>query len=390
MITGSRKRRAAALALSLLLTLTLLPSASAAPTYQETIEKKMEWQDRIDKNREQSDTLKNEAAALQEQVDALQDQVEELQAAVEAYDVQIEELELQLEIANQELDDRYMVYCARVREIEERGKTSYWSILFSASSLQDLLGRLDYVEEIMRYDENALYKLEAEIAQLDSQAERLNAIRADRNYSETQLRVTQNKLLDRIALRLEEIAALEAENEGYLEEINRLTTLSLTLLARNEGKDYAGSQDPAEIYQRCVVESGEARKTPLGAEIVAYTLQFNGGEYVWGGASPSEGFDCSGMMYYVYMQFGYDISRTARPQYAYDGRSVSFNELQAGDMVFFHKPGETEVAHVGMYIGEGLFIHAASRKSGIKVSDLHSAYFSANYKGAKRVIEPGR
>lgn len=130
----------------------------------------------------------------------------------------------------------------------------------------------------------------------------------------------------------------------------------------------------------------DSDKTQLGAQIVAFTLQFNGGEYVWGGASPEVGFDCSGMMYYVYTQFGYSICRTASMQYKYNGVNVDFPDLQAGDMVFSHPDGATNVSHVGMYIGDGLFIHAASRSSGIKVSSLYSKYCTAHYLGARRII----
>lgn len=389
---GSRhgfRRKAALLLSAITFAASLAIPAQAVPTYQDTQREQQQWQERIGENNERVGVLNEERTALQQEYDELQAKVDELQTVVDEYDRQIEELELQIEIANQELDDKYTVYCSRVREIEEKGKTSYWSIIFQATSLKDLLGRIDYVEEIMRYDENALTEIESQISVLDIKAERLNSIRADRNYTERQLRMAQNKLVDKIDQRIEEINSLVGQNLEYQEELNRLRQESLAILNREQGKDYSGTQDAATIYQKHVVESGELRKTPLGAQIVAFTLQFNGGEYVWGGASPSEGFDCSGMMYYVYKQFGYTINRTARPQYAYDGREVSFYELQAGDMVFFHAPGETTVAHVGMYIGDGLFIHAASRKSGIKVSDLYSNYYTANWKGARRVIPDG-
>lgn len=383
------RRSAVQKALAMLLVL-LFSASTAMPAYADPVQDAQQWQDLIDANNQRVNELNSEKSDLQKEYDDLQVRVDELQAAVDEFDVQIEGLELQLEIANQELDDKYTVYCSRVREIEEKGKTSYWSIIFKASSLKDLLGRIDYIEEIMSYDESALTEIEGEISKLDKQAEKLNSLRADRNYTERQLRMTQNKLLDKINARIAEISSLVSQNLQYQEELNKLRQESVLLQTRAEGKDYSGTQDSASIYQKHVVESGELQKTPLGAQIVAYTLQFNGGEYVWGGASPSEGFDCSGMMYYVYKQFGYSICRTARPQYAYNGREVSKEELQAGDMVFFHAPGETSVAHVGMYIGDGLFIHAASRKSGIKVSDLYSKYYTKNWKGAKRIIEDGK
>ena len=78
---------------------------------------------------------------------------------------------------------------------------------------------------------------------------------------------------------------------------------------------------------------------------------------------------------------------TASYQYNYSGTPVDFDALQAGDMVFFHNPKTSEIGHVGMYIGDGLFVHAASLKSGIKVSSLYSTYYSSVYAGAKRIID---
>ena len=275
------RRCAVQKALAMLLVL-LFSASTAMPAYADPVQDAQQWQDLIDANNQRVNELNSEKSDLQKEYDDLQVRVDELQDAVDEFDAQIEGLELQLEIANQELDDKYTVYCSRVREIEEKGKTSYWSIIFKASSLKDLLGRIDYIEEIMSYDESALTEIEGEISKLDKQAEKLNSLRADRNYTERQLRMTQNKLLDKINARIAEISSLVSQNLQYQEELNKLRQESVLLQTRAEGKDYSGTQDSASIYQKHVVESGELQKTPLGAQIVAYTLQFNGGEYVWG------------------------------------------------------------------------------------------------------------
>ncbi len=125
----------------------------------------------------------------------------------------------------------------------------------------------------------------------------------------------------------------------------------------------------------------------LGKQIADYTMQFEGYRYVYGGSSPSSGFDCSGLMYYVYGQFGYSIQRRASLQYAYNGVHVSKSELQPGDMIFFAGDGAAYgVTHVGMYIGDGKFIHASTSNTGVIVSDLNSTYYTRVYYGAKRVV----
>lgn len=374
--------------ISLVAALALMTTAHATPAteYQHNLDQRAALQDQIAANSDVIAGIEVERSALQQEYDDLQAEVLVYQSEVDALDDEIDALQEQIDIANQELDDKYEIYCRRIREIEEYGTTSYWAIVFQATDLADLLSRLDYVEEIISYDENALNEIEAGVVALDAQAEELSSLRADRNYSAQRLKQAQNQLYAKIQQRLNEIKGYEAENAAINEEVQRLTLEGMELLDRINGKDYNGTMDPAEIYQKYVVNTGEAARNPLGSQIVAFTLQYNGGEYVWGGASPEVGFDCSGMMYYVYAQFGYSICRTASMQYKYNGQDVSFDNLQSGDMVFFHPPGEGNVSHVGMYIGDGLFIHAASRKSGIKVSSLYSDYYSANYLGARRII----
>lgn len=369
----------------------LISSAYAVPTmndYQHLQEEKDKIQEQLDANQQTITTLETEKTELQIVYETLVPQVDAYQREVDAYDEMIAAKQEELDIAHQELDDQYEMYCARVRNIEEYGNTYYWSLIFQATDLKDLLARMDYIESVLEHDQHALGRLESRVKALDKQASELAELRADRNHVARQLNLLQHQLYNKIQLRIEEIANLEVINEQYIHELNRLSVQSAEIMRRlNSGADYNGTTDPVELYERYIVEAGELQKTPLGSQIAAFTLQYVGDPYVWGGASPEVGFDCSGMMYYVYGQFGFSIMRTAGMQYKYSGRSVSFNSLQAGDMVFFQNPDEPGiVSHVGMYVGDGIFVHAASRKSGIKISDLCSNYYSANYLGAKRVI----
>ena len=121
-----------------------------------------------------------------------------------------------------------------------------------------------------------------------------------------------------------------------------------------------------------------------GQKIAEYAKQFEGYKYVYGAESPSVGFDCSGLMYYVYGQFGYSLSRTASTQYANNGTVVSRTELQPGDLLFFGT--STKIYHVGMYIGNDLFIHACDSKTGVIISTLNSSWGTKSWYGAKRIV----
>ncbi len=124
--------------------------------------------------------------------------------------------------------------------------------------------------------------------------------------------------------------------------------------------------------------------TELGRQIVATAKQYLGVPYVYGGASP-KGFDCSGLVYYVYGQYGYKLQRGAGSQYRTNGTPVDKADLQPGDLVFF-SDNVDPIGHVGMYIGDGQFIHASSGKGQVIITDLDSYYYAEHYTGARRII----
>ena len=150
---------------------------------------------------------------------------------------------------------------------------------------------------------------------------------------------------------------------GYI----RSDLLALTEPPRWNSQNYVGEAP--------VVET-------VGEQIVNYAYNFLGTPYVWGGTSTS-GFDCSGFTQYVFKQMGYSIKRTAAQQLTC-GYEVS--NLQLGDLVFFENTYTTgaDASHVGIYVGDNQFIHAAS--GGVKVTDLSDDYYAARYIGARRVI----
>ena len=120
-----------------------------------------------------------------------------------------------------------------------------------------------------------------------------------------------------------------------------------------------------------------------GEQIVAVAKSCLGIPYVWGGASPS-GFDCSGLVYYVLKTLGYSPYRTASQQYKM-GTYVSKDNLQPGDLVFFAGTYKDGISHVGIYVGDGKFIHSPHTGDVVKYSDLTTGYYANHYYGARRV-----
>ena len=128
--------------------------------------------------------------------------------------------------------------------------------------------------------------------------------------------------------------------------------------------------------------SPEALKGTSAAAIIATAKQYIGVPYVWGGSTPS-GFDCSGCVKYVFAKHGISLPRTSKEQYTV-GKWVSQSSLQPGDLVFYNTSG-SGVSHLGIYIGNGQFIHASSSR-GVMISEMSNSYWSARYYGARRIL----
>ena len=122
--------------------------------------------------------------------------------------------------------------------------------------------------------------------------------------------------------------------------------------------------------------------------LLKYARYFKGGRYKWGGTTP-EGFDCSGYVQYLYKKHGINLPRTALSQ-SKTGIPVQPDQLQKGDLVFFltDKKRGIPVTHVGIYLGNGEFIHAASRKKGVIISPLDHGHYQKCYVGARRILPP--
>ncbi len=123
----------------------------------------------------------------------------------------------------------------------------------------------------------------------------------------------------------------------------------------------------------------------LRSEIVGTAKRFIGTPYRWGGTSPDEGFDCSGLTMVVYQLNGLKLPRSSRQQYG-AGTPIGRNELLQGDLVFFATSGGRRISHVGIYVGKGRFIHAPGRGKKIRTSLLSRRYYKNRYMGARSYL----
>jgi len=125
----------------------------------------------------------------------------------------------------------------------------------------------------------------------------------------------------------------------------------------------------------------------LRERVVQAGLEAIGTPYSWGG-DDADGFDCSGLVLYVFREIaGLELPRTARAQRS-EGKTVSAKkELRPGDLVFFATRGRGVTSHVGIYIGQNKFVHAPRRGTKVRVDDMKTAYWSKRYLGARAYLD---
>jgi cell wall-associated NlpC family hydrolase len=124
------------------------------------------------------------------------------------------------------------------------------------------------------------------------------------------------------------------------------------------------------------------------ARVLHTADSYVGVKYVWGGNTPSEGFDCSGFTKYVFAKYGITLPRTAREQVR-SGTAVAadFRALRPGDIMLFAEPGQA-ISHVAIYAGDGRIIHASSSNGGVGYTDLNTGgdWFVAYFVAARRLL----
>ena len=174
-------------------------------------------------------------------------------------------------------------------------------------------------------------------------------------------------------------------NGKILGTVNYGTDLTVTGLCEN-GWVRVEYQGQTGYVSGDYVADYEEVETPVGSgavDIANFAMEFVGYPYVYGAESPSQGFDCSGLVYYCFGQYGISLKRTADDQMNYNGTAVSKANLQVGDLVFFGYGGYAD--HVGIYIGNNNFVHAANPSSGVRVSSMDETYYLNKYLGARRI-----
>ncbi|MNG10694.1 Murein DD-endopeptidase MepH precursor [compost metagenome] len=129
--------------------------------------------------------------------------------------------------------------------------------------------------------------------------------------------------------------------------------------------------------------------SPVAEDVLFRALGLVGTPYRWGGNTPDSGFDCSGLIGYVYRDAaGIALPRTTREMIGVRAPTIDRGALQSGDLVFFATNGGSQVSHAGIYVGEGRFVHAPSAGGTVRLDYLSNSYWNKTYLNAKRVLAP--
>jgi cell wall-associated NlpC family hydrolase len=254
-------------------------------------------------------------------------------------------------------------------------ESSTLGVMLGANSLDDLVNRLDTANRVSGQDARVVRQVITFQGQVRLHRIALNQARTAQEQVVAERAAAKASAERQLRERRQLLTSVRGEI-AHMQAVERSRELALARAAR--ARLQTGSNNQGFVV-------GAAASTPEGAVVVApsqyggvvgIALQYLGTPYVWAGSSPG-GFDCSGFTSYVYAQVGVSLPHNAAAQFGY-GTPVPFDQLEPGDLVFFDGLG-----HVGLYIGNGEFVHAPHTGDVVKISSL--AEYGGSYVGARRL-----
>jgi peptidoglycan DL-endopeptidase CwlO len=318
-----------------------------------------------------------------------------LAVSIEAYNyanVELDRIDGELDVnqrhlvaARKSLNVAQARIAERLRDIYVNGDgDSTLEVLLGSKSLDDIIARIDAIERVSSQDSRILTEVREYRRQVHEHRDRLKDARseqaervADRAAQKASIEAQLAERQQLLASVKDEIARMQAEERRRQAELAAQARARAAAAFAAQEAAAAAAQEVATSYTPTAVpEYDPSLSAAKYGHVVPIALQYLGIPYVWGGASPSQGFDCSGLVSYVYAQIGVSLPHHAASIWNH-GSYVPRDQLEAGDLVFFHGLG-----HMGIYMGGDQFVHAPHTGDVVKISYL-SSY--SGYYGAKRL-----
>lgn len=344
----------------------------------------------------------DEIAAKEEEISQKEEEIARKEEEIAQKQLQIVQTEEEYKAAmeREAAQRENMVICARM--IYERGEDSVLDAILEGKGLSDILNHMDRVEKVHEYENSMLLqyievknqvhelwlKLEDEKVQLEEDRQQLEADKQQLQADRQQLEADREELKSQKASLDSMLAKKKQQSANYDAEIKKARQEAAVAkkLLQQDKANLAKAKAAAAAAQNGTGSSGgstgsggssggssasnassavtNASGSATGKQIAQYALQYVGNPYVSGGTSLTNGADCSGFIYRVYSDFGYSVSRTSYQQ-RNNGTAVNYSDAQPGDIICYE-------GHVGLYIGDGLIVHASNSRpypsGGIKVS----------------------
>lgn len=411
------------IAMSLVMIFTNVVNVSASPI-SDAKNKKKDAEKKLNAINEDIEDIEDQKEDLEQEAEEYEQQLVDLLVTIQIINHDIENKEDEIETAKAEYEvalakqeKQQWAMNKRIKYMYEKGDMNYMQILLESKKFSDAVNKSTYSEKLYAYDRYQLYlyeqtkeeviekqkALDEDMAELEeikldavSQEEELqllvdeyseNIENFDEQLSGAKEKASQYK--EQIQKQSEQIKALEAEEQRKAleaakkkaeeeakrkaeEEARRKAEEEASAKANEEGSNSEESSDGDDNNDEGTSsESGSSDGgssggsssggSAKGQEIANFACQFVGNPYVPGGTSLTEGADCSGFTMAVYNHFGLSLPRSSYAQAGY-GREVSYSEAQPGDIIYYG-------GHVGIYIGNGLIVHASTQATGIKISN---------------------
>lgn len=350
----------------------------------------------LDDLEDQMNELSEEQEGIDSEIDTLSNEIAEIMASISLLEDEIAVKKDEIEQAKLDLEEaikveraQYEGMKARIKEMYESGDSNYIDIFFSATSMENLLNKADYVEKLHEYDrkmftnyqiarqnvedlkealeieeselEAAQEGLEEEMASVEEARAELEEISADYAMQISKAKQQAEVYKTQIRQRNAQIKQIEEQERKAAEEAARRKAEEEAKKNQSNKNNSTTTSKPSGTATVNKDEIMAANGSAKGKEIAIYACGFVGNPYVAGGTSLTNGADCSGFTQAVYRAFGYSIPRNSTSQRSV-GTQVSYGEAQPGDIICY--PG-----HVALYIGNGKIVHASSAKTGIKISN---------------------